>query len=108
MSLLKEAGLDPTLLHRRTYTKYLNAMGFKHEKRDYRWIRTKNQVSICLRHEKTHAIVHCVTNKVEGVAKAWGGTSVDSQRQQRTRWWKALASDGWNCTWERYYFEGCV
>ena len=32
-------------------------------------------------------------NKVEGVAKAWGGTSVDSQRQQRTRWWKALASD---------------
>jgi predicted DNA-binding protein YlxM (UPF0122 family) len=29
MSLVKEAGLDPTLLHRRTYTKYLNAMGFK-------------------------------------------------------------------------------
>lgn len=29
MSLVKEVGLDPTLLHRRTYTKYLNAMGFK-------------------------------------------------------------------------------
>lgn len=29
MSLVKEAGLNPTLLHRRTYTKYLNAMGFK-------------------------------------------------------------------------------
>ena len=28
MSLVKEAGLDPMLLHRRTYTKYLNAMGF--------------------------------------------------------------------------------
>ena len=29
MSLVKEAGLDPTLVHRRTFTKYLNALGFK-------------------------------------------------------------------------------
>ena len=28
MFLVKEAGLDRTLLHHRTYTKYLNAMGF--------------------------------------------------------------------------------
>ena len=29
MSLVKEAGLDPTLVHRRTFSKYLNAWGFK-------------------------------------------------------------------------------
>jgi hypothetical protein len=29
ISLVKEAGLDPTLVHRRTFTKYLNALGFK-------------------------------------------------------------------------------
>ena len=29
MSFVKEAGLDPTRLHRRTYTKYLHGMGFK-------------------------------------------------------------------------------
>lgn len=28
MSLVKEAGLDPSLMHRRTYTKYLNSLGF--------------------------------------------------------------------------------
>ena len=29
MSLVKEAGLDPTLVHCRTFTKYLNALGVK-------------------------------------------------------------------------------
>ena len=29
MSLVREAGLDPTLVHRRTFSKYLNALGFK-------------------------------------------------------------------------------
>ena len=29
MSLVKEAGLDPTHVHRRTFSKYLNALGFK-------------------------------------------------------------------------------
>ena len=28
MSLVKETGLDPSLMHRRTYTRYLNAVGF--------------------------------------------------------------------------------
>lgn len=28
MGLVAQAGLDPTLMHRRTYTKYLNGMGF--------------------------------------------------------------------------------
>lgn len=28
MSMVKEAGLDPLLMHRRTYTRYLNAVGF--------------------------------------------------------------------------------
>ena len=29
MSLVKEAGLDPTLVHQRTFSNYLNALGFK-------------------------------------------------------------------------------
>ena len=29
MSLVKEAGLDPTLVHQRTFSMYLNAWGFK-------------------------------------------------------------------------------
>ena len=29
MSLVRETGLDPTLVHRRTFSKYLNPLGFK-------------------------------------------------------------------------------
>ena len=58
MSLVREAGLDPTLVHRRTFSKYLNALGFKFlqvRKKGGCQMKTRKKVLICQRHEEDFA-----------------------------------------------------